>query len=167
MKDKLKVWLEHRRENNEKIKQNPILSLKEWMKRLTLGVAIVILALAVAILQQYQADLQREKDRDREEARSEEERIQRSIEACFNYNEDQKNNRVTLTELIPELAMSFFEETPADAQALLDTPGGKEFKEFIAERNPYRQCSAECVIAHTTPDASRCEPAINEQGAKP
>lgn len=167
MKDKLKLWFERRRENNEKIRHNPILGLKQWMKRLTLGVAVVILALAIAIAQQYQADLQREKDRDREEARSEEERIQRSIEACFNYNEDQTNNRVTLTELIPELAMSFFEETPEDAHALLETPGGKEFKEFVAERNPYRQCSEECVIAHTTPNASRCEPAVNEQGSKP
>lgn len=164
MKKWLKDLLEKQKVKKKAISNSPILGLKQWMQRLTLGVAVVIMSLAVAIYQQYDADLQREIDQDKEIARSEEERIQRSVEACFNYNEDQTNNRITLTELIPELAINFFEETPEEAQALLNTPGGLRFIQFVAERNPYRQCSIECVIAHTTPGAARCEPAINEQG---
>lgn len=164
----MKQWIDARREkmrvDKEKASRNPILGLRMWMKRLTLGIAVVILALAVAIFQQYVADAQRDEDRATEQIRSEQERIERAVEACFNYNEDQTNNRITLKELIPELAVNFFEATPEEAEELLNSPGGENFIEFIAERNPYRQCSIECVIAHTTPGAPRCEAAVNEQG---
>lgn len=164
MKNWINARLEKQRVNKEVIAGSPILGLKQWMQRLTLGVAVVILSLAVAIMQQYNADLQREEDRKTEDARAEEERLERAIEVCFNYNEDQTNNRETFTQLIPELALNFFEATPDEAAALLESPGGKNFLKFVAERNPYRQCSIECVIAHTTPGAPRCEAAVNEQG---
>jgi hypothetical protein len=164
MRNKIQFWLERRRIERRAINENPILGLKQWMKRLAIGVGAVIIALALAIMQQYMVAHDRQVDEEAEDHRIEEERVQRSIEACFNYNEDQTNDRDTIIELVPQLAINFFEVPPEEADALLSTGGGRAFTAFVANRNPYRQCSRDCVIRHTTPGAQRCGIAIDAQG---
>lgn len=135
-------------------------SLKSWFKGFALGAVLVLLALLV--LGGVALNDQRTKD-----GRREGDRIERSIEACLNYNKDQTNDRTSFIESIPEMAKDFFGETTDEIQELRDSKGYTQYQAFIAITNPYRQCSRACVAAETDPDIDNCLPSDSEDGSAP
>lgn len=164
-------WAARRAEAQRKFQEDPIGGLRDSFRWMALGACLAVLVILLGGFVVWHLDNKQDEEaaaeQQREEAQREEDRITRSIEACFNYNEDQTNDRATAILAIPEMAVSFFNTSREEADALLETPGGEVFVNFVRERNPYRQCSRECVIAHTTPGQTKCDPALNEQGEPP
>lgn len=137
-----------------------------YLKAITVGVVVTTAGLAIVGLLAYRAE-------QNDDEQAEKVRIERAVEACENYNIDQTHDRAALNDMIPRLAL--ITGVPEDQIATRvgdgDTELGQqrldEDEARVAEQNPYRQCSVECVERHTDPNADKCPPAANEEGTEP
>lgn len=139
--------------------ETPIDGLTRSFRWLALGACLVVCLLLVGGYVVY--DLEEDDDK-QEEA----ERMERAVEACFNYNRDQTNDRESFIGFVPALG-TLFGMTYQDIVDRVGQPAIDRYNKDVTEKNPYRQCSRECVVAETTPGAKKCEPAINQEGDPP
>lgn len=96
----------------------------------------------------------------------EEERVNRAVESCLQYNRDQTRSRNFSTEQLAVVFRVFLRNrTEAEIQELVDGPEFDRYEDFVITSFPYRQCSTRCVEAHVNPVIKDCVPARDETGA--
>jgi hypothetical protein len=133
--------------------QNNISSLISWFKWLALGCALTVIVVLLVSWGLYTS----ERDDDKEQAALvDQQRVERSIESCKAYNVDQSRNRTFSLELIPTMASSFFDETPAEIEELKASEGFAAYEQFVAKSYPYRECSRVCVDAYLSSALEDC-----------
>lgn len=142
---------------------SPFDDLRRWMKVLAGGCCLAVVSLLIVVLVVYNL----EKDqRQAEKVRDKQALLERATENCHTNNEGQTRERNFNREQIVNVITNIdpTPPTPEEVQAFRDSPGLKNYYDFIEESYPYRQCSPECVMAQLDPDTPNCAPASTEQG---
>ena len=117
-------------------------------------VIAIIIAMVAVVVNSVRLDNGREEDR-----------VERAVEACLQYNRDQTRNRVFAHDQIIAVSRILGEATEDELEAL--APRLAEYDAFVTEQFPYRQCSPVCVDAYFNDAVADCGPALDEEGRSP
>ncbi len=106
-----------------------------------LSVVAVLGALAIFVDQSQQDDQELA-------AKLEQARLDRGVEACEQENASTQRVRYFKHEQVLFFAENFFNRTPEQVQALIDSEELEVYDDFVAETFPFRDCSYKCVEAY-------------------
>lgn len=135
--------------------------LFSWVKWMAFAFFLAVIALFVV---GFVTAKNFNEQRDRDKAQDKAQRIERTVESCYQYNRDQTVNRVAAHKKIFALARlagrDFNEETLTDEQRVRV----KEYDSEMASLYAYRNCSQDCVAAYLSKDLADCPPSESEDG---